>query len=291
MTRSKLRTLLFLSGCVTSALGFMACGAAEPNTRITFPEVPSAEKPQGKVLFVVSAAREQVLTNGSRRRTGTFLGEFYEPYVEVTEQGYEVVIATVAAAPPAIDPESLDDDYWNVEAERNEALRFVERSRAWREPVSLVEARTRASDFDGLIVPGGQGVMVDLLDNAELLGLLRHFAEREKPVGLVCHAPALLTRLAPPHAFEGRAVTSVSGFEEFYIETFVMGADAKVRAIGDRLEAAGYEHDAAFPGRENALRDCNLVTSQNPFSTTAFSALYLEAMRDYRRGARCVRAP
>jgi putative intracellular protease/amidase len=133
--------------------------------------------------------------------------------------------------------------------------------------------------------------MVDLLDDADLHALIRHFAERQKPVGLVCHAPALLSRVPVPHAFEGRSVTSVSGLEEFYIETFVMGAGAKVRGIGDRLEDAGYEHDAGFPGSENALRDCNLVTSQNPFSTTAFSTLYLEALRDYRRGARCVEGP
>jgi putative intracellular protease/amidase len=279
-----------LGGALATA-AFMACAGVEPKTKAIFPVSHEPEKPRGKILFAVSAAREQTIADGSKRATGTFLGEFYEPYLALTRQGHQVAFATVGGAAPAIDPESLDDDYWDEPSERDAAHRFIATSAAWREPMSLSRARADALAFDGLVVPGGQGVMVDLLDDPDLHALLRHFGERQMPVGLVCHAPALLTRLSSPHGFEGRAVTSVSGFEEFYIETFVMGADAKIRGIGDRLEDAGYEHDAAFPGSENALRDCNLVTSQNPFSTARFSELYLEALRDYRRGARCIAKP
>jgi putative intracellular protease/amidase len=285
---AKIRKALLIAAIVSAAGAFSACATTEPSMRPVFPAVQTKEKPRGKVLFVASAAREQVLADGSKRATGTFLGEFYEPYVALTRDGYEVVVASVAAAVPAIDPESLEDGYWEDTAERDAARRFVASASAWRSPLSLAQARAVASAFDGLVVPGGQGMMVDLLDNADLHALLRLFADQHKPIGLVCHAPALLARLAPPHALQSRTVTSVSGFEEFYIETFVMGADAKVRGIGEQLEDTGYEHDAAFPGSEHALRDCNLVTSQNPFSTAAFSALYLEALRDHRRGARCV---
>lgn len=291
MTRSTKTAVLLVMLLTGSSVTFTACAGPDPSLRVTFPAPGQAEKPAGKILFAVSAAREQVLLDGTKRATGTFLGEFYEPYLALTQKGYEVVFATVGGAVPAIDPESLDDDYWDEPAARDAARRFVSTSPAWRAPMSLARARAEAGHFDGLVVPGGQGVMVDLLDDADLHALLRHFGDRQMPVGLVCHAPVLLTRLAPPHAFEGRAVTSVSGFEEFYIETFVMGADAKLRGIGARLERAGYEHDAAFPGSANALRDCNLVTSQNPFSTARFSQLYLEVLSDYRRGARCVAAP
>ena len=288
MRTSKTEVALFVASLFVAGVVVSACAAPEPSTRVVFPSVASREKPKGKVLFAVSAAREQVLSDGSRRATGTFLGEFYEPYLAVTRHGYEVVFATVAGASPAIDPESLDDDYWEEASERDAARRFVATSPSWRAPISLARAREDASRFDGLVVPGGQGVMVDLFDDADLHALLRHFADAQKPVGLVCHAPALLTRLSPPHGLEHRAVTSVSGFEEFYIETFVMGADAEVRGIAERLQAASYAYDAAFPGSENAVRDCNLVTSQNPFSTARFTSLYLEVLRDYRRGARCV---
>src|SRR5688572_21194639 len=126
MAKSRIGMALLISGLATCATLLAACGAAEPNTRITFPDAPTPEKPKGKVLFAVSAAREQVLADGTTRATGTFLGELYGPYVEVSRLGYEVVVSTVAAARPAIDPESLDDDYWDEPAEREEALRFLE---------------------------------------------------------------------------------------------------------------------------------------------------------------------
>ncbi len=280
--------MLLASVLASSGAAVIACAGVEPKTRAVFPSANSPERARGTILFAVSAAREQILADGSKRATGTFLGEFYEPYLALKHAGYAVVFATVAGAPATIDPESLDDDYWNDPAERDAARHFIATSPAWRAPLSLDRARAEANRFDGLVVPGGQGLMVDLLEDADLHALLRHFAKLQQPVGLVCHAPALLARLSPPHELEGRAVTSVSGFEEFYIETFVMGENATVRGIGARLEAAGYEHHAAFPGSEHALRDCNLVTSQNPYSTARFGALFLDALRDYRRGARCV---
>lgn len=53
-------------------------------------------------------------------------------------------------------------------------------------------------------------------------------------------------------------------------------------------QALGYQYHGAFPGRSHAVRDCNVVTSQNPFSGADFTRLYLAALLDYRRGARCV---
>jgi putative intracellular protease/amidase len=283
------RTALFAGLAVLlTGWALVACGAAAPRLHPVFPERPVAEKPKGKILFVLSAAREQTLADSSKRATGTFLGELYEPYLALTGAGHEVVFATDAGAAPAIDPESLDERYWQDEARRARARRFIERAPQVRAPLSLKEARAAADSFDGIVVPGGQGVMVDLLDNADLHALLDHFGAKHQPVGLICHAPAVLTRMRQPNPLSGRTVTSVSSLEELYIETFVMGAEAQVRDIGEQLEDHGYEHEAAFPGGAHAQRDCNLVTSQNPFSTDRFSALYLEALADYRRGARCV---
>ncbi|WP_437739043.1 type 1 glutamine amidotransferase domain-containing protein [Sorangium sp. So ce1504] len=287
--RGAARRTALIAGLAVVLAGpaLVACGAAAPRLHPVFPERPVAEKPRGKILFVLSAAREQTLADSSKRATGTFLGEFYEPYLALTGAGHEVVFATDGGGAPAIDPESLDERYWGDGARRAQAQRFVERAPEVRAPLSLKAARAAADSFDGIVVPGGQGVMVDLLDNADLHALLAHFGGKHQPVGLICHAPAVLTRMRQPHPLSGRTVTSVSSFEEFYIETFVMGADAQVRGIGEQLEDHGYEHEAAFPGSAYAQRDCNLVTSQNPFSTDRFSALYLEALADYRRGARC----
>lgn len=83
-------------------------------------------------------------------------------------------------------------------------------------------------------------------------------------------------------------MTSVSATEEWYIDSFVMGADAQVHGIGERLDEAAFRHEAAFPGRGHAVRDCNLITSQNPFSSEAFGEHLIDALDDWRRDGQCV---
>lgn len=244
--------------------------------------------PPGTVLIALSAAETMTLADGSTRATGYFLNEFYGPWRALTEAGYAVVIATPDGRPAIVDPESLDPRYWDGDAAALDAAQALAASAALQQPITLAEARARAADYQGLVVPGGQGVMVDLIDDADLHALMIELGRADRPVGLICHAPALLTRLPlDQDPFVGRAVTAVSGFEEFYIETFVMGAEAQNRAIGDQLEARGHIYDSAVPGRGHAVRDCNLVTSQNPFSGDAFDAHYLAALQSFRAGGRC----
>src|SRR5690606_7926360 len=124
--------------------------------------------------------------------------------------------------PAVVDPESLDEKYWSSPAELERARHERVSLRELAVPLSLAEARARQEEFQGLVVPGGQGVMVDLLDDPDLQALLIAFDANDRPVGLVCHAPALLTRFPEgQRPFAGSRVTSVSAFEEWYIETFV----------------------------------------------------------------------
>ncbi|WP_342380610.1 type 1 glutamine amidotransferase domain-containing protein [Myxococcus stipitatus] len=278
----------WLSLVLMGWVGAWGC-ATPPARRVVFPSAPlSAAEVQapGTVLMVLSAASKQTLADGSTRPTGVFLNEFYEPYRALIDAGYDVVLATPGGQPPTFDPEGMKPSYWEAHPEGlAEAQALLTRLPA---PLSLSEVRQRAETFQALLIPGGQGVMVDLLGDVELHGLLVDFGATSRPVGLVCHAPALLARLSAERSpFTGRRVTSVSGFEEWYIETFVMGARAQVRGIGSGLEEAGFHHETAFPGRSRAVRDCNLVTSQNPFSGTDFNALFLAALTDWRNAGRC----
>ena len=50
----------------------------------------------------------------------------------------------------------------------------------------------KKSDDIGLIIPGGQGLMIDLKDDINIPILLKYFAEGNKPTGLIGHAPSLI---------------------------------------------------------------------------------------------------
>lgn len=280
------RVLLGL-GLLSMLVG--GCAAAPPRCR-RVDEATAARSADevGPVLFVMTAASEQRLANGKTRPTGFFLGEFFEPYRAVREAGFRVAFASPAGRPAVVDPESLKTKYWKEHPSwLEEARALVDAEPALRAPMSLASARAREDQWSAMVVPGGQGVMIDLLADPDLPVLLTRLGETGRPVGLVCHAPMLLTRLARDgNPFAGRAVTSVSGTEEFFIETFIMGGDALDRGIGDQLAHQGYRHRNAWPGQGFAQRDGMLITSQNPYSGEAFVGHWKQALQEWRQGSR-----
>jgi putative intracellular protease/amidase len=238
-----------------------------------------------KVLFVMSAARELPLKNGkSYPQTGVFLNEFFLAYKAIREAGYGVDFATPGAIVPGIDKESYSDKYWKGKADlKAEAARFVEEDQNFTHPLSLEAVTGQLGDYAGLVVPGGQGLMVDLIRHPTMPGVVKSFSSQGKAVGLICHAPALILSIPrQENPFIGYRVNAVTGFEEFYIEKFVMKGKPQNRKIGRQLKRLGLHYTKGGPGKNYAVRDRELITSQNPFSSEAFGKLYLEALAEYK---------
>lgn len=51
---------------------------------------------------------------------------------------------------------------------------------------------TNAADYDAVFYPGGHGPMWDLTEDPHSIALIEAFYNAGKPVGAVCHAPAVL---------------------------------------------------------------------------------------------------
>lgn len=246
----------------------------------------TASAQTNKILFVMSATDTLQLNNGEKlRQTGVFLNEFYLAYKSVTEAGYTVAFATPNGIVATIDEESINDKYWKNNLEvKNEALTFIKTNSLFTNPKTLKKVIENKSDYIGLIIPGGQGLMVDLKDDLNIPILLKYFAKENKPTGLICHAPSLiLTIPKEENPYIGFKVNSVSPFEEFVIERFIMKGKPKNRKIAKRLRRMGLKYRCKLPKANYAVKDRNLVTSQNPFSGTTFSKLYLEALTDYSK--------
>jgi len=237
-----------------------------------------------KVIFILSAANELPLRNGkSYPQTGVFLSEFYLAYKDITQMGYEVDFASPKGQVPAIDQESFKKKYWQKrDTLIAEATDFVQNNPKFKQALSLEEVLAHLNDYTGLVIPGGQGLMVDLFYDPNVSKILREFSERGKPIGLICHAPALI--LAIPKAenpFVGYQVNAVSGVEEFFIERFVMKGKPTQRKIGKQLKKHGLKYTKARPAGNFAIKDRELISSQNPYSNEAFNLLYLQALREY----------
>ncbi|PJZ84526.1 type 1 glutamine amidotransferase domain-containing protein [Leptospira harrisiae] len=243
-------------------------------------------EPKPKVLIVMSAADIILLDENQNHPTGVFLNELFHPAIRLYQSGFALEFATPNGKKVTLDPESLKDKYWNSKEEKEEAIRFLSSLPSFQKPISLELAIKNNQSYMGLLIPGGQGLMTDLLYDPNLTILLLKFQEQQKTIGLVCHAPALLLTLpsrfkGEGFLFQGYRVNSVTKIEEWFIETFVMNGKPKVRKISELLRERGMLYESSiFPASGFAIRDRNLVTSQNPFSGEEFTKLYLDALKD-----------
>src|SRR6266567_1866676 len=62
----------------------------------------------------------------------------------------------------------------------------------------------KAADYDALVVPGGRAAEYLRL-NDDVLKLVRHFADRNKPIAAICHGVQLLTTAG---VVEGKGCTA-----------------------------------------------------------------------------------
>lgn len=245
----------------------------------------SAFAQKGKVLFVLSEADTLLLKKGRKKRqTGVFLNEFYLAYKAIADKGYAVDFATPIGKKATIDQESIDDDYWKGKLEmKTEAIDFWENNEAFSNPMPLAVAIEKQDEYIGLVIPGGQGLMVDLIYDDNMPVLLKSFAADKKAIGLICHAPALITTIPKnENPFVGYTVNSVTPFEEFYIEKFIIKGKPKNRKIAKQLKRLGLKYDKGGPGKGFATRDRNLVTSQNPYSGEEFNELFLKLLGEMK---------
>jgi len=238
------------------------------------------------ILFIMSSEDTILLNNGSKtRQTGVFLNEFYLAYKSVNEAGYKVKFATPHGVKATIDNESINDKYWKDKLKtKDEALKFITDNIEYQKPLTLDEAIATKEQYVGLIIPGGQGLMVDLIYDKNIPILLQHFANNQKPIGLICHAPYLISTISKEeNPFKGFKINSVSPLEEFVIENFIMKGRPENRKIAKKLKKLGLKYKSGFPKSNFSIQDRFLVTSQNPYSSDAFNKLYLNALLAYNQ--------
>ena len=140
-----------------------------------------------------------VLTSHDRlgdtgKPTGLWLEEFATPYYIFRDEGVKVVLASPKGGRPPIDPRSEEP-----QAQTDSTRRFFKDKEALEAFENTAQLSTiNPSDYGAVFYPGGHGPLWDLSEDPHSIKIIEtHFAAG-KPVGAVCHGPAVFRHTKGP---------------------------------------------------------------------------------------------
>lgn len=205
--------------------------------------------------------------------TGFWLEEFAAPYYVFKDAGAQITLASPKGGQPPLDPKS-SDPAMQTDATRRFAADGAAQT-ALASTLTLDEVR--AEDFDALFYPGGHGPLWDLAEDVRSVALIERFQALGKPVGAVCHAPAVLRHVRGADGqplVKGRQVTGFSNSEEDAVQL----TDVVPFLVEDMLKANGGQYSKAADWQSHVAVDGLLVTGQNPASSEASAAALLKLL-------------
>ncbi|RUO35747.1 type 1 glutamine amidotransferase domain-containing protein [Aliidiomarina sanyensis] len=210
----------------------------------------------------------------TEHKTGFWLEEFAAPYYVFLDAGANVTLASPKGGQPPIDPNSTGDD-----AQTDATERFNQDSAAQKALAHTVKlSDVRADDFDAIFYPGGHGPLWDLAEDKTSINLIQRFNAQNKPIGAVCHAPAVFKHAKGTDGkslVNGKAVTCFTNSEEAAVEL----TDVVPFLVEDMLKANGGNFEHADDWKKHVVVDGLLVTGQNPASSDATAEALLKLLK------------
>ena len=214
-----------------------------------------------KILMVLTS-HDQLGDTGNK--TGFWLEEFAAPYYVFKDAGAEVTLASPKGGQPPLDPTSDADD-----AQTEATKRFKADDAAGKALADTVVLSTVSDDgFDAIFYPGGHGPLWDLAEDGDSRSLIEAFAASDRPIGAVCHAPAVFWHVKGADGkplVSGKTVTGFTNTEEEGVGL----TDVVPFLVEDMLKENGGDYQKGDDWASFVVTDGKLVTGQNPASSEA----------------------
>ncbi|MGX6569482.1 Protein/nucleotide deglycase, PfpI/YajL/DJ-1 family [Cupriavidus necator] len=224
-----------------------------------------------KILMVLTS-HDQLGNTG--KKTGFWLEEFAAPYYVFKDAGADITLASPKGGQPPIDPKSDDP------GAQTDATRRFQGDPAARAALAstLTLDQVKAEDFDAIFYPGGHGPLWDLAEDKRSAALIEQFDRAGKPVGAVCHAPAVFrhTRGADGEPLvKGKEVTGFTNSEEEAVQL----TKVVPFLVEDMLKANGGRFTRGEDWASHVVVAGRLVTGQNPASSDAAAQALLKMLK------------
>ena len=137
-----------------------------------------------KILMILTS-HDKLGDTGEK--TGFWLEEFAAPYYVLKDAGAEITLASPKGGQPPLDPKSDTEDAQTAATDRFKSDDAAQAALASTEKLSGITA----DGYDAVFYPGGHGPLWDLAEDADSIRLIESFADKDLPIGAVCHAPAI----------------------------------------------------------------------------------------------------
>ncbi len=212
-----------------------------------------------KILMILTS-HDRLGDTGNK--TGFWLEEFAAPYYVLKDAGVEVTLASPQGGQPPLDPSSDSED-----AQTDATRRFKDDKEAQEQLASTHRLdEIYPSQYDAVFYPGGHGPMWDLAESADSRRIIEAFAHSDRPVGAVCHAPAVFRHTLAENGeplVKGRRVTGFTNGEEEGVGL----TDVVPFLLEDMLKEKGADYQKGEDWGSFVVVDGKLVTGQNPASS------------------------
>jgi len=224
-------------------------------------------------ILIVLTSHDRLGHTGEK--TGFWLEEFAAPYYAFIDAGADVTLASPNGGQPPLDPTSDEEDHQTDSTHRFKADEDARRALASTHRLSEIDP----GDFDAVFYPGGHGPLWDLSGDRDSIELIRTMLESGKPVGAVCHAPAVLAEVRASNGgyiVSGRRVTGFTNTEEEAV-----GLTGVVPfLVESRLQQRGGQFRRGDDWASHVEVDGLLVTGQNPASSAPAAEAMIEMLAD-----------
>ncbi|MEE4016099.1 type 1 glutamine amidotransferase domain-containing protein [Roseibium sp. FZY0029] len=212
-----------------------------------------------KILMVLTS-HDQLGDTG--KKTGFWLEEFAAPYYVFKDAGAEITLASPKGGQPPLDPSSDTEDAQTDATERFKTDDAAQKDLAHTTKLSNISA----DGFDAIFYPGGHGPLWDLAEDSDSRTLIETFATSDRPIGAVCHAPAVFRHTQSADGkplVSGKTVTGFTNTEEEGVGL----TDVVPFLVEDMLKSNGGNYKKGDDWASFVVTDGKLVTGQNPASS------------------------
>ena len=224
-----------------------------------------------KILMILTS-HDQLGNTG--KKTGFWLEEFAAPYYVFKDAGVDITVASPKGGQPPLDPKSDEPGF------QTDATNRFKKDPAAQQVLAASHRLADMSEknFDAIFYPGGHGPMWDLVDDKNSIALIETTYAAGKPVVAVCHAPGVFRNVKAPDGqplVKGKQVTGFTNTEEEAVQL----TNIVPFLVEDSLKQAGGHFSQGPDWQSYVLVDGNLITGQNPASSTAAAEKLLQLLQ------------